>query len=222
MKAKTKPTAKTVKKAPKKKTARLVTRDNGLLPKQAAFVREYLIDGNATQAAIRAGYSEKTAYNIGAENLKKPQIAKLIAEKQVNLQKEHEERVGGMALTKDRVALEIARLAFFDPRKMFDAEGNPKPITELDDDTAAAIGGLEVMEQFEGSGKDRVFVGYLKKYKISDKNSALDKAAKHLGMFKEDNEQAGKGVVNALASLLAGMGKSSLAVVPDEPQEPGQ
>ena len=46
-----------------------------MTPKQEIFVREYAIDLNATQAAIRAGYSEKTAYSIGQENLKKPEIA---------------------------------------------------------------------------------------------------------------------------------------------------
>lgn len=51
-----------------------------LTPKQAAFVREYMIDLNATQAAIRAGYKEKTAGQTGAENLKKPQIQKAIQE----------------------------------------------------------------------------------------------------------------------------------------------
>lgn len=51
-----------------------------LNPKQQRFVQEYLVDLNATQAAIRAGYSEKTAGQIGAENLKKPEIASLIKE----------------------------------------------------------------------------------------------------------------------------------------------
>lgn len=50
-----------------------------MTPKQEAFVREYLIDLNATQAAIRAGYSEATAYSIGNENLSKPEIAEAIA-----------------------------------------------------------------------------------------------------------------------------------------------
>lgn len=46
-----------------------------LTPKQSLFVKEYLVDLNATQSAIRAGYSEKTAYSIGEENLRKPDIA---------------------------------------------------------------------------------------------------------------------------------------------------
>lgn len=50
-----------------------------LTPKQQAFVQEYLVDLNATQAAIRAGYSPKTAYRTGADNLKKPQIAEAIS-----------------------------------------------------------------------------------------------------------------------------------------------
>ena len=54
--------------------------DGKLTPKQEAFVKEYLIDLNATQAAIRSGYKEKNAYAIGAENLKKPQIQKAIQE----------------------------------------------------------------------------------------------------------------------------------------------
>ena len=56
-----------------------------LTPKQQRFVEEYLIDLNATQAAIRAGYSEKTARDIGCENLAKPNIAKAIAEAQEKL-----------------------------------------------------------------------------------------------------------------------------------------
>ena len=56
-----------------------------LTPKQQRFVEEYLIDLNATQAAIRAGYSEKTAQEIGSENLSKPMVAKAIAEAQEKL-----------------------------------------------------------------------------------------------------------------------------------------
>ena len=58
----------------------------GLRPKQERFVAEYLVDLNATQAAIRAGYSEKTAKAIGSENLTKPDIAKAIEEAQQKAQ----------------------------------------------------------------------------------------------------------------------------------------
>ena len=174
---------------PKEKQPAKGARVNGLLPKQAKFVAEYLISGNATQAAIHAGYSPKTAYKIGAENLQKPQIASLLAEKTSVIAARQDERLAAMELTKERVQREIARISFFDARKMFHADGKPKDITELDDDTAACIVGLDVLEEWAGTGEDRVLVGHIKKYKIADKNSALDKASKILGMYEKDNEQ---------------------------------
>ena len=87
---------------------------------------------------------------------------------------------------------ERARLAFYDPRKLFDANGQPIPIHELDDDTAAALAGLDVLEEYEGTGKDRKFVGYTKKYKLPDKNSSLTALEKIKGMYEQDNKQAGE------------------------------
>ncbi len=142
------------------------------------FIDEYLVDLNATQAAIRAGYSAKTAYSQGHELLKHPEVSKAIkAAKKA--------RADRLAITQDRVLQELARIAYFDPRKLFDADGKPIPINELDDDTAAALVGLDVMEEFDGHGEDRVFVGYTKKYKVADKNTALANAMRHLGMLKD-------------------------------------
>lgn len=170
---------------PTAKRVRGVERVNGLLPKQAKFVAEYLIDGNATQAAIRAGYSQKSAHVIGQENLKKPAIAELLAQKQTVIAAKQDERLAAMELTKERVAREIARLAYFDPRKLFAPDGSPLPIQDLDSDTAACIAGLEVLEQWEGRGEDRKFIGLLKKYKIAPKSQPLDMAAKILKMYEE-------------------------------------
>ena len=75
-----------------------------LTPKQAAFVREYLVDLNATAAAKRAGYSEKTAYRTGADNLKKPQIAQAISEAQ-------QERAKRTELTADEVVKNLHLIA---------------------------------------------------------------------------------------------------------------
>jgi len=171
-----------------------------LLPKQAAFIDEYLIDSNATQAAIRAGYSKKTAKQMGTENLSKPVIYAAIAAKQAILDAHRMARLASMELTKDRVALEIARLAFFDARKLFNANGQPIPIQNLDDDTAAAVAGLEVLDQFTGSGDSRVFTGELKKYKIADKNAALEKAAKIVGSYEEDNAQTAAATAAAVVA----------------------
>lgn len=199
------------KKKPKKQGTG--ARVNGLLPKQAKFVAEYLISGNATKAAMAAGYSAKTAHVIGQENLKKPVIASLLAQKQSEIAARQDERLAAMELTEERIRRETARIAFFDPRKMFASDGRPLDITELDDDTAACIVGLEVVEEFVGSGENRVKTGEIKKYKIADKNTSLERAAKILAMFGEDNRQKG----NPLLALIAHLGGSTAKIVDADP-----
>lgn len=198
----------------KKKTAANQKAVRKLSPMQSVFAQEYLIDLNATQAAIRAGYSRKTAEQQGFQLLQKPSVRDAIAARQ----KEREERT---AVTADRVLLEAARLALFDPRRLFNDDGSPKGITELDDDTAAAVAGIEVVEQFEGSGKDRVFVGYLKKYRIADKNSALEKLFRHHGLYERDNEQKTDPLTSLLHAIAGGNG-SAFKPVADDPEREEQ
>ena len=145
-----------------------------LTQKQQRFLTEYLKDMDAVQAALRAGYSQTNAEVMARQNLKNPEIqcairAALSGQSQI--------------VTKDNVLREFARIAFVDPRKLFRSDGSPKPIEELDTDTAAALAGLEVREEFEGAGENRAFVGYTKKYKLANKLGALDSLAKHLGML---------------------------------------
>ena len=78
-----------------------------LTAKQQAFVNEYCLDKNATQAAIRAGYSKATAHSIGGENLKKPEIAQEIA-------KIMAERAENSKITLDRVLDAYASIGFAD------------------------------------------------------------------------------------------------------------
>jgi phage terminase small subunit len=154
-----------------------------LSDKHQRFVAEYLVDLNATAAYKRAGYNATTrAATVNAARLlTNADIAAAIAAGQAKvLQK--------LELTAERVLQEVARIAFFDLRKMFDSEGNPIPVHKLDADTAAAINGLDVLEEFEGSGKDRVLIGHVKKYKIADKNAALGNALKVLGLLREKLE----------------------------------
>jgi phage terminase small subunit len=76
---------------------------------------------------------------------------------------------------------ERARLAFFDVRKLLDATGAPKAIQDLDDDTAAAIAGLDVVN----IGSDDKRVGEVLKIKLADKNASLTALEKHLGLYKD-------------------------------------
>lgn len=145
-----------------------------LTPKQEQFCQEYLIDLNGTQAAIRAGYSPKTAKEQASYLLTNINIKNRVAE----LKAVRQSRV---EITQDRVLQEYARLAFHDPRKFFDESGNLKNVTELDDDTAAALAGMDVSAEKSEDGQ----VSFTKKIKIADKKGALDSVARHLGMFND-------------------------------------
>ncbi|MCG5235297.1 terminase small subunit [Xanthobacter oligotrophicus] len=147
-----------------------------MTPKQRVFVREYLIDLNGTQAAIRAGYSPRTAVKIGSENLLKPDIAR-------EIQRAMDERSARTGVTAERVLQELARIAFLDIRKAFNPDGSMKPLDQLDDETAAAIAGLEVYEELDPDGV--VVVGRVKKLKLSDKIGALQLLARHLGLLND-------------------------------------
>lgn len=188
-----------------------------LTPKEELFVAEYLIDLNATQAYMRshAGVKVTTASTEGVRLLGNPWVQAAIAEARAKT-------MGKLELTRERILQEVLRLALFDPRKMFGTDGRPLNVTELDDDTVAAIAGLEVLEEYEGSGQDKVLIGHVKKYKIADKNSALEKLMKHLGLFEKDNNQKTQTLADAFAQFIGqlhGSGAGRLPVVAPKPRQ---
>lgn len=153
--------------------------------KQMAFVKEYVVDYNATQAAIRAGYSEKSAYSQAHDLLKKPEIKAKISELE-------DEAARRTEISKDMVLRELARVAFVDPRKLFDENGRPKDLESLDDDTAAALASVDILEEYDFDDGNRVLIGHTKKYKWADKLRALEMLGKHLGMFTDKVHVEGK------------------------------
>lgn len=171
---------KPAKKAVKRKPA-------GLNARQETFVREYLIDLNATAAYKRAGYS-------GDGNVAESAAARLLSNVKVAsaIKNAMDSRASKLEITAERVLQEVARIAFFDNRKLFDAAGNLKAPQDWDDDTAAALAGLDVTEEFSGRGESRESIGFTKKVKAWDKNGALTLAMKHLGMLTEKVELSGK------------------------------
>lgn len=152
-----------------------------ITPKKQRFVDEYLVDLNATQAAIRAGYSAKTAHSQGPRLLDDVGVKELIADAMAK-------RSESTKITAERVLQELGRVALFDPRRLLNADGSPKPINELDDDTAAVLAGMDIAEEYEGTGDDRRFIGYTKKVKLADKVGALNLAMRHLGMLTDKLE----------------------------------
>lgn len=147
-----------------------------LTPKQERFVDEYLTDLNATQAAIRAGYSQKTASRQAIELLQKTHVAAVVSERQKQISSE-------TGITRNRIIQEMARLAFFNIKGLVDSEGNPKPIHELSDDVAAVINGIDIAV----IGNPDNQAAYVKKYKVPDKNKALENLSRILGYMDRDN-----------------------------------
>ena len=137
--------------------------------KQKRFIEEYLIDLNATQAAIRAGYSSDTAYSIGNENMKKPEIKACI-------DKAMAERSRRTAVNADRVLMELAKVAFVNASDVIDADTATVKADALPEDTVA-IQSVKV-KTFGEDGLER-------EIKMADKLKALELLGKHLGMFKD-------------------------------------
>ncbi|MCK5600470.1 terminase small subunit [Candidatus Pacearchaeota archaeon] len=155
---------------------------NKLTQKQEQFCREYIIDFNATQAAIRAGYSKKTANRTGSENLSKPDIQKRLVE----LIKERQKRTENRA---DEAMNECVRIALVDIAEAFNPDGTLKSIHDIPTDIRKAISGFEVEDIFESKGKDREHVGTLTKVKFWSKDKQIENLFKHHGLFEKDNEQ---------------------------------
>ena len=133
---------------------------------------EYLIDLNATQAAIRAGYSVKTAGSIGDENLKKPEINSAIA-------KEMAKRSKRTGVNQDRVVLELAKIAFVNASDVIDADTATVKDDATADDTAAIQSiKVKVFPTKDGEGVER-------EIKLGDKLKALELLGKHLGMWND-------------------------------------
>lgn len=160
-----------------------------LTGKQAKFVVEYLKDDNATQAAIRAGYSKTVAAEAGSENLRKPYIAEII--------NDHlDAQQARTLITADKIIREYARLGFYDVRRLFDESGSLKRIVDLDADTQAIIAGIDVVT----IGNSDRGVGEIAKIRLVDRKGALDSLARHFGLF---DDKATLSVDALLANLLA-------------------
>lgn len=184
---------------------------SGLTPLQAAFVRHYIADPerNASEAARRAGYSENGIGSLAYRLIRHPAVRAAIAvidEERFELAKRE------IGVTSLGVIRNIAQTAFADPRKLFNEDGSPKAIHELDDDIAMAIESVEVVEQYQGSGEERLFTGYVKKYKLARRSPAQDMLMKHLNAYAADNKSKGEAIVSALGSLLQDMKRSALPI----------
>lgn len=154
---------------------------NKLTDMQKRFVSEYLVDRNGQQAAIRAGYAKKGARSAAYRLQQVPYIAALLQAKTERYQAQ-------LDISVKRILQERARLAFSDPRKLFNQDGSLIPIHQLDDDAAAALQSVEVVEMRSDEG---VVPMYTAKIKWADKDKSLTALEKHLGMYKDTEGDSG-------------------------------
>lgn len=146
-----------------------------MTPKQERFVSEYLIDLNATQAAMRAGYSEKTAGQIGDENLKKPEIAKAIA---ASL----EQRSDRTKVDADWLLLRLAQEAQADVADLYDENGHLLPVRDWPLIwRQGLVAGIETLREKVGEDEEgKPEYATVQKIKLSDRIKRLELIGRHV------------------------------------------
>lgn len=157
-----------------------------MTPKQQMFVKEYLIDLNATQAAIRAGYSAKNADKIGSQLLGKTSVFAAI-------EKAQDKRAGKVGIDAEYVLNRLVEIDQMDVLDIMDEKMAIKPVSEWPKVWRQYLSGFDLAEMFEGTGDDRAMVGILKKIKWPDKTKNLELLGKHINVqaFKDRVEQTG-------------------------------
>lgn len=149
-----------------------------LTDKQQRFVEEYMVDLNATQAAIRSGYSVDTARSLGSENLSKPDIQEAIQKRKLELSE-------STGITAERILKEYAKIAFSDVRELYSVDNDLLDVRQMDDNIAGAVMSVEV----DVMSSQGMAIGETKKVKLYNKLNALEALGKHLGLFEKDNKQ---------------------------------
>lgn len=144
-----------------------------LTPKQQIFCDEYLIDFNAKRSAIKAGYSKKTAKEMGHENLTKPHL-------QAYLQKRMKDREERTEITQDRVLEELATFGFANIKDFIETGSSDfvtfKNIDKISKESARAIESIKMIKNLHGGSLE---------FKLHSKSRGLELIGRHLGMFHD-------------------------------------
>lgn len=167
-----------------------------LTPKQAQFVHEYLIDLNATQAAIRAGYSKRTAHAQGPRLLENVEVERAINTALA-------ERAAETKIDAAWVLKRLAAEAEADIADLYDDDGNLLPVKQWPLIwRQGLVQGIEVEELFDGRGADREQIGTVRKIKLDNRVKRIELIGKHIGVqaFKDQIEIGG---LDKLADRLA-------------------
>jgi phage terminase small subunit len=158
---------------PKRRVTKVLT------PQMERFCEEYLVDLNALQAAIRAGYSKRSAASTGSELMGRVQV-------QERIQKLKDERAKRTAITADRVINELATIGFAKVKDYLTWDGKKLTIKKFEDLTPEQQSVISEMSESVN------VAGINHKIKFHDKLRALELIGKHLGLFKDQIEVSGK------------------------------
>lgn len=161
-----------------------------LTAKQELFCQEYLIDLNATQAAIRAGYSEKTAQRMGSENLSKPLLSGKIEELK-------SQRADTVAVDAKYVLNRLVEIDSLDVIDILNEDGSMKPIIKWPKSWRTSITGIDVQEMMSGD-----IATVIKKIKWPDKLKNLELLGRHVNIGAWNKEED-KGPVDELADSIS-------------------
>lgn len=160
-----------------------------LTPLRQRFVEEYLVDMNGTDAAIRAGYSARSAKAQASQLLALPEVQVAVSQAQAS-------RSARTQVTADTVLQHLDEARIADLADLYDDAGNIKPIKEWPLIwRQGLVAGMEVEELFEGRGEDREHIGRLRKVKLADRTKIIELVGKHVGV-QAFREQVGIGDPN--------------------------
>lgn len=165
-----------------------------LPPRQQLFVAEYLANGmNGTQAAIKAGYSAKTAHSQACRMLRNVKVAEAVAGRTAAKMEELDYSV-------NRTLLTVASLAFFDVAELFNEDGSMRALKDMTPHARNAIMGVETNELYASHDKDgeRTSFGQVRKVKLADRRAALDMLMRYHSLYKDKVEHTGKVTLESL------------------------
>jgi phage terminase small subunit len=155
--------------------------------RQKRFVAEYLVDFNGTQAAIRAGYTKRNAKSLAHQLTH--EYPKVIAA----IEAGRKAIADRLVMSRVEVLRALSAIGRADIRRLYDAQGNLRPLHELDDETAASISAVEADELYAGKGDERKSIGVLRKLKQHDKIRALELLGKNHALWNDQPPPAPEG-----------------------------
>ena len=168
----------------------------GLTPKQARFVEEYLLDLNATQAAIRAGYSPKWANRQAHNLIDDSRLAAAIAEKQAKTAEK-------LNIKREDLIRRLLEIADLDVSSIVNEHGNMLPVSEWPEAVRRSVAGLETIEERAGGA----VVASVRKVRLESRGQQIERVGRLLGLFTDKLEistPAENERVKALEAALAG------------------